>query len=58
MAVTETYLREGFNHKYVGFGWFRFLNNVFEHGSKDGSGNFPVDFQEEKMSFKGLISFY
>ena len=44
MAETETYLREEFNHKYVGFGWFGFLNNVFEHGLKDGSGSFFVDF--------------
>lgn len=55
MAETETYLREEFNNKYVGFGWFGFLNNVFEHGLKDGSGSFFCWFLRGKISSKCLI---
>ena len=39
-----------------GFGWFGFLNNVFGHGLKDGSGSLFVEFQEEKISSKCFIS--
>lgn len=44
MAASEAYLREEFNHNYVGFGQFGFLNNVFEHELKDWSQSFPSDF--------------
>ena len=53
MAVTETYLREEFNHKYVGLDGLDFWIMCLDMGWRMG---LEVEFQEEKISSKCFIS--